>query len=297
MKLKHHNSSKISITSLFLILLLCIFTPLIEARSDFIKLSGYFIDPSSHPLVIYNSTFPKAIIYQNNNMYAPATDYVNMLGLTANFQNLPSKFTLNGQDAPLSLLATGPDRSRGQEIYYLNVTDTLNFLGIKYNTSTQNNQPRVTVTGTVAQDTSSSSGSISGKVTIYKPFDEGSITLTEDYINTARIPTKRAVATTPLPQDGTFNFTGLQKGDYTITATIYRKIQGDLLYDVTNKKYYYTVQNYTTTYSQRILLKNGENAGIVLDKGIESVTQQILYTDIVTPTPVYPNNPNNYWTK
>ena len=276
-------SVKNALKSNIIILLLLLSISLQVNSAQFTTLSNSFIDPQSVPLTINGCTFPKAVIYQNNIMYAPAVDYISMLGVDSNLQSLPSQMTINGKSAPLSLLAIGPDRYTGQNIYYLNVTATADFVGATYKGSGK--QLQVTITGPAGQYSVNTPGSISGSVVINKPFQSGIIRLTEEYINNARIPATREVASCGLPQDGNFSFTNLPPGKYTIIAQSSYSSQGSLSYNYSVNGYYYYITVVNTTWTKTLSLGPGEHTRIELQNGQEVCSQQIQY---VTP-------PQNYY--
>lgn len=266
-----------------IILLILLSLSLQVNSAQFATLSSSFLDPQSVPLTINGQTFPKAVIYQNNIMYAPAADYLSMLGVDSNLQSLPSQMTINGKSAPLSLLAIGPDRYTGQNIYYLNVTATADFVGATYKGS--GNQLQVTITAPAGQYTVNTPGSISGSVVINKPFQSGIIRVTEEYINNARIPATREVTSCGLPQDGNFSFTNLIPGKYTITAQSSYSSQGSLSYNYSVSGYYYYITVINTTWTKTLSLGPGEHTRVELQNGQEVCSQQIQY---VTP-------PQNYY--
>jgi len=253
--------------------------------SQITNLSGNFIDPQSAPLVMEGRAFAKSVIYENKLMYAPAIDFISDLGIASDLQGLPNQFTLNGQSAPLYLLATGPDRYTGETIYYLNVTWTLEFLSISYNVAAIPEGIQVTVAGGSAgpvspvTEPSGKTGSISGVVVITTPIQSGSIKLTEEYLNTARILSTREVASGGLSVDGKFAFTGLPAGKYTVTASSTSTDKGELMYNQVTKQYYYDIRTVTTTWSKALELGEGENANIQLTGGESSTSIQTQYVN------------------
>jgi hypothetical protein len=261
-----------------IIILLLLLTVSLQVNSaQFSTLSSSFIDPQSLPLTINNSTFPKAVIYQNNIMYAPAVEYLTMLGVDSNLQSLPSAMTINGKSAPLSLLAIGPDRYTGQNIYYLNVTATADFIGATCKGS--GNQLQITITRPSGQYSVNTPGSISGSIVITRPFQSGIVRITEEYINNARMPATRDVTSCGLPQDGKFSFTNLPPGKYTITAQSSCSSQGSMSYNYSTNGYYYYITIVTTTWSKTLSLGPGENTRVELQDGKEVFSQQIQYVN------------------
>jgi len=270
-------SIKNFLKSNIIILLLVISISLQASSSQFTTLSSSFIDPGSVPLTINGRTFPGAVIYQNNIMYAPAADYLAMLGVESNLQSLPSYMTINGKSAPLSLLGIGPDRYTGQNIYYLNVTATADFVGATYNGS--GNRLQVTITSPSGQYNMNTPCSISGSVVINKPFQSGIVRVSEEYINSARIPATREVTSCSLPRDGNFSFTNLSPGKYTITAQSSYSSQGSLTYNYCAGGYYYYITIITTSWTKTLSLAPGEHTQIELRDGKEVCSQQIQYVN------------------
>jgi hypothetical protein len=221
-------------------------------------------------------------------MYAPAPEYINMLGVSSDFQKLPGQFVLNGKIAPLSLLAVGPDRYTGKSIYYLNITATLDFLGINYNMFKQDSKVQIMVNKSLSQPTAVTAGSVSGQVISNSPFQEGTVTLSEEYINDARIPSTRVINSAKLSSDGKYSFTGLSHGKYVVKAVCIFRSQSDILYNQVTKNFYYIIKIAETTYIESLSLAAGENVTLNLNNGKTIVSEQINYVNTpyyLTPCP------------
>jgi len=232
--------------------------------SQFISLSSSFIDPSSSPLIIYDKIFPRSVIYQNSIMFAPAVDYINFLGINADLQKLPSQLILDNKKAPLSLLAIGPDRYTGQSIYYLNVMDTLNFLGIKYNVSEINGQKRIYVITSAGEV--SKGGFITGQVMISMPFQKGTVTLLFEYVNDARIPSTKEITSIPLEKDGKFSFADLSPGKYTVRANSYLE-ESSYYFSKSTGIYYINTKITETLWMEGTYIYKNEHVNLVLKNG------------------------------
>jgi len=250
---------------------------------QFTKLSASFIDPPQSPLVIYGIPFSSSVIYQNNFIYAPAEDFLTMTGAKFYLQNLPSQLVINGQPAPLSLLATGPDRYTGKNTYYLNVTETLNYLGIYYRISTENNSVRITVED-VPQTVSSLKSTVSGHV-VYQYFERGTVRIIETYVNSARMPQTREISSTNLPSDGYYNFSDIPPGEYIIEATCYYSVTGPVVYDYVSKQAYRCVTTYIPTWQKRLILKGGETvtADFLPEQAVVRSEEKLIYLGIMAP--------------
>jgi hypothetical protein len=266
----------------FLFLLLCIFSE--ESKGQqIIKLSSSFIDPPETPLVIYGIPFSSSVIYQNNFMYAPVENFLTMTGARCYLQNLPSQLVINGNSAPLSLLATGPDRYTGENSYYLNVTETLNYVGIYYKISTENGSVRITVED-IPQTVSSLKSSVSGHV-VYQYFEGGTVRIIETFINSARIPQTREISSTTLPSDGYYNFPDLPPGDYIIEATCFYTVTGPVVYDNVAGRVYRCVTTFKPSWQKRLVFKGGE--AITLDflpeQAAVMTEDKLIYLGVMAP--------------
>ncbi|MEQ8223031.1 MAG: hypothetical protein ABRQ37_12065 [Candidatus Eremiobacterota bacterium] len=265
-----------------LFLLFCMFSEESEGQ-QITKLSASFIDPPQSPLVIYGIPFSSSVIYQNNFIYAPAEDFLTMTGTKFYLQNLPSQLVINGQSAPLSLLATGPDRYTGKNTYYLNVTETLNYLGIYYRISTENNSVRITVED-VPQTVSSLKSTVSGHV-VYQYFERGTVRIIETYVNSARMPQTREFSSTNLPSDGYYNFSDIPPGEYIIEATCFYSVTGPVVYDCVSKQAYRCVTTYIPTWQKRLILKGGETLTVdfLPEQAVVRSEEKLIYLGIMAP--------------
>jgi len=196
-----------------------------------------------------------SVIYQNSLIYAPAEEYLKMLGVKAYLQKLPHELFINGQKAPLSLLAIGPDRYTAQYIYYLSVTDTLNYLGIYYKVSNQKGQIRITVDEIPAQTIEPAS--VTGQV-IYPYFEGGTVKIIASYVNSARIPETSEITSTFLPSDGYYSFFDIPPGDYIIVASCYYNQEGPVLFDAIRRQCYRCITTYTLSWQEKLSLKSGQ---------------------------------------
>lgn len=250
---------------------------------QFTKLSASFIDPPQSPLVIYGIPFSSSVIYQNNFLYAPVEDFLTMTGAKFYLQNLPSQLVINGQSAPLSLLATGPDRYTGKNTYYLNVTETLNYLGIYYRISTEDNSVRITVED-VPQTASSLKSAVSGHV-VYQYFERGTVRIIETYVNSARMPQTREFSSTNLPSDGYYNFSDIPSGEYIIEATCFYSVTGPVVYDCVSKQAYRCVTTYIPTWQKRLILKGGETLTVdfLPEQAVVRSEEKLIYLGIMAP--------------
>lgn len=266
----------------FLFLLLFMFSEEAEGQ-QITKLSASFIDPPQSPLVIYGIPFSSSVIYQNNFLYAPVEDFLIMTGSKFYLQNLPSQLVINGQSAPLSLLATGPDRYSGKNSYYLNVTETLNYLGIYYRISTENNSVWITVED-VPQTVSSLKSTVSGHV-VYQYFEGGTVRIIETYLNSARIPQTREISSTSLPSDGYYNFSDLPPGDYIIEATCFYSVTGPVVYDYVSRQLYRCVTTCIPSWQKRLNLRGGENitADFLPEQAVVRTEEKLIYLGIMAP--------------
>ncbi|OQA14192.1 MAG: hypothetical protein BWY64_03335 [bacterium ADurb.Bin363] len=240
------------------LLILCIFISVLSAETrgeQILRLSSSFIDAPSTPLVIYGVPFSMSVIYQNSLIYAPAEEYLKMLGVKAYLQKLPHELFINGQKAPLSLLAIGPDRYTAQYIYYLSVTDTLNYLGIYYKVSNQKGQIRITVDEIPAQTIEPAS--VTGQV-IYPYFEGGTVKIIASYVNSARIPETSEITSTFLPSDGYYSFFDIPPGDYIIVASCYYNQEGPVLFDAIRRQCYRCITTYTLSWQEKLSLKSGQ---------------------------------------
>jgi hypothetical protein len=264
----------------FLLLLLCLTIFSTEVKGEqLLKLSNSFIDPPLTPLVIYGVPFSSSVIVQDNIMYAPAVDYLTMIGAKSYLQKLPDQLIINGQMAPVSLLATGPDRYTGKNIYYLNVTETLNFLGLYYKVTNQNGQVRITV-DELSRITppSEKNGSISGHV-IYPYFEGGFVRLKTSYTNNARIPQTKEISSAYLPSDGYYNFQDLPPGDYIVEASCFYTTTGPVVYDSICRQVYRCVTTYTALWQIRVTTKEGEkiNQDFLADQARVNTEDKLIY--------------------
>ncbi len=285
------------ISGLKIFIVFIVFSLLISPQirgEDFVNLSGLFIDSAKYPLIIQGNTFPGSVIYQNNTMYAPAGDFVYYLGVTANFSGLPSQLFLNNQPAPLSLMAIGPDRKTNENVYYMNVTATLDYLGISYTATDQGGNPQITTgkASTASSSPNPATAAISGQVISYRPFNQSDVFLEKSFLNTARIPETKVVATAYLTLDGRFVFTGLEAGDYTVTARCYYRDQSNLYYSYTMQQYYYYLTAYTITWSQNVSLSSGQNLSVTLSSENTTSSQEIKYINSPYQTESVPYNPS-----
>ena len=293
LKPKYFSGFKVFLLLFFLMSLPC------ANASELPSLSASFIDVSSAPLIIYGQTFPKAVIYQRNTMYAPAGDFIYMLGVPSNLQGLPNQIIFNNQAAPISLAAIGPDRTSNQNIYYFNVTATLDYLGISYQFYNQGGLIQIKVEGSSSISTPpvyEASASISGQVVTDRIQSKSDVFLEKSFINNARIPETKIVSTTSLDSMGRFVFSGLEKGSYTVRVQAYYTSQSGLFYNNTTLQYYYYLTTYTSVWTQSLTLNQGQNASITLTRENTNSYQEIIYINTPGgPVPYTPPYPEPYY--
>ena len=105
----------------------------------------------------------------------------------------------------------------------------------------------------------SASGSISGQVIIKEKFDGGSVSLSENYLNEARIPKTRVVSTVQLTSSGIFTFSNLPPGDYLVEPGYANAENGPITYNPANGYYYFVIVN-KYTWSRKVILAKGQHA-------------------------------------
>jgi len=263
------------------ILLLIILFNLSQSKAEQIKkLSSSFIDPSEVPLVIYGIPFSESVIFQDNRMYAPLEAYLEMIGVKAYLQRIPHELILNGRQAPVSLLAAGPDRYTGEPVYYLDVTETLNFLSIYYSATSRGNYFIVRVEETAPQSSArqGEGGTVSGQV-IYNYFEGGSATLFKTYLNTARIPQTETLETQTLGTNRTFSFRNIPPGEYIIQASCYYTVEGLVYYDNYTRQYYKSCITYIPEWKHSVIIKGGEEFNFIFtpDKARVRTEEKLIY--------------------
>ncbi len=102
-------------------------------------------------------------------------------------------------------------------------------------------------------------GSISGQVIIKEKFDGGSVSLSENYLNEARIPKTRVVSTVQLTSSGLFTFSNLPPGDYLVEPGYANAENGPITYNPANGYYYFVIVN-KYTWSRKVILAKGQHA-------------------------------------
>ena len=251
--------------TVYTVILFLIFTFSVAKGQEVKKLSSSFIDSTSAPLVIYGITFSDSVIYQEGIMYAPAESFLEMTGIKAYLQKIPYELILNGRQASPALLAAGPDRYTGEYIYYLNIIDTLNFVGIYYTVATYGDFVRITVEekGPAPEVTAQqgTGGTVSGQI-VYSFFEGSSVTISQYYLNSARIPQTKLIDTINTGTTGAFTFTGLPPGDYIVEASCYYTREGFVYFDNYTRQYYKTYMIYTPQWTQVITIGGGESINL-----------------------------------
>ena len=128
--------------------------------------------------------------------------------------------------------------------------------------------PAVSATTTIPVDPNASCidpdsrndlGSISGEVIIKEKFDSGSVSLSENYLNEARIPKTRVVSTVQLTSSGTFTFSNLPPGDYLVEPGYANAENGPITYNPASGYYYFVIVN-KYTWSRKVILAKGQHS-------------------------------------
>jgi len=139
---------------------------------------------------------------------------------------------------------------------------------------------------------------ISGKVEITDKFDGGNVRLTENYVNTARMPETRTVSEIQLDSKGYFTFTNLKPGDYVVEPVYYNKTNGPITYNPgANPPYYYFVIYKTHSWSRKVILSSGREVKLKFlakDAKIDSSNQYVYSQNYLETTPYNPFNPGAY---
>jgi len=282
--------------SAFFLLLFFFFSA--KGISQPVGLSGNFTDPSMEPLVIHEKIFPKAVIYEYGKMYAPAEDFLSMMGVFGNLCGLPDELIIKSKIAPTSLLGIGPDRYTGESIYYLDVTGTLIFLEINYIQEGW----KITVPSAPAIPTAvpASTPAPSPQPTpTEEPVEKGSVTICWDidnidtlrggFIKLLGLDSKNNIMRYQYLSKGShnFRFSDLLPGEYRIEAEYYYNEKGPLVKNPDSEGYYFDYTSYYVNLSLFITLKNGENFSY-------QVTEQDLRRNSYTSGKKYINNPSVY---
>jgi len=202
-------------------------------------------------------------------VYAPAQAFLQKLGVSNELHNLPNQLVINNYLAPTSLLAIGPDRYTSEQIYYLNVTDTLNYIGLYYQVVLLDGNMKIKIPYPTTQETAPNPQtgycSISGRV-MYQPFEGGAVNLLQTSFNTARIPQTNTIASTQLGNDGVYVFANLNPGNYTIEASCFYTVESNVYFDYYARQYYRLITTYIPNWKQDITIKAGENLELHFSK-------------------------------
>jgi hypothetical protein len=219
-------------------------------------------------------------------IYAPLQEYLNMLGVRSSLQTLPKSFSINGQEAPLSLLATGPDRYTGKDIYYINVTATVDYMkaDISYNIFKQGSSIRIAI-DKIAKPVPSSTpvpptpvatpvpklGSITGRVDLPQNYKSAIVRLIP-----LNYPVDNARAYYPASYFGDFIFDNLKEGEYRIEAECEYKEKGPLQKSQSgDKPFYFELKKYRKTWSRisKVLSGKETNEFFSSQSGMENCYQ------------------------
>ena len=152
--------------------------------------------------------------------------------------------------------------------------------------------------------------SIAGQVQIVHPFEGGVVTLTEKYLNSARMPATKVIANYTLDKGGVFEFLDLSPGKYVLDASYYNSEKGPLTYD--RGSYYYYLTRYSYVWNEEVSLSLGQHVKIGFAEKEEKAVTNNQYvnssnyyaTDPYSPysssgdyvPPVYTNEPYSPYT-
>jgi hypothetical protein len=141
----------------------------------------------------------------------------------------------------------------------------------------------------------SDSGSISGQVIIKEKFDGGSVTLSENYLNDARMPKTRVVSVIQLPSSGLFTFSNLPAGDYVVEPNYSNASNGPITYSPASGYYYFVIVD-KYSWSRKVILSKGQNAKLTFpaeQAKYDTSNQYVYSSNYYSDSPYSPYNTNS----
>ena len=129
--------------------------------------------------------------------------------------------------------------------------------------------------------------SISGQVIIKEKFDGGSVSLSENYLNDARVPKTRVVSVIQLNSSGLFTFSNIPAGNYVVEPNYFNASNGPITYSPASGYYYFVIVD-KYSWSRKVVLAKGQQAKLTFpaEQAKFDTSNQYVYS-----SNYYSNNP------